>query len=63
MGLFSLVERRPLRDQTAAHKHLKSSYEDEEAELFCQWQIITEAKGHRLWLANFQMGVKEKNFV
>lgn len=63
VSLFSLVERRPRHDQTAAHKYLKSSYEDEEAKLFCQWQTITEAKGHRLWLANFQVGVKEKNFV
>lgn len=63
VGLFSLVERRARRDQTATHNYLKSSYEDEEAKLFWQWQTITEAKGHRLWLANFQMSIKEKNFV
>lgn len=61
--MFSLVKRRLRGDQTATHNYLKSSYEDEETKLFCQWQTITKAKGHRLWLENFQMHIKEKDVV
>ena len=59
--MFSLVKRRLRSDQTATHNYLRSSYKDKEAKLFCKWQTITKAKGHRLWLANFQMCIKEKN--
>lgn len=61
--MFSLVKRRLRADQTATHNYVKSGYEDKEAKLFCQWQTIAKAKDHRLWLENFQMGIKEKNFA
>lgn len=54
--MFSAVKRRLWGDQ-AAQNYMKCSYAADGAELFCQWQTITKAKGHRLCFGKFTMGI------